>query len=149
MQTSELKRIAVIFISFCFPQFSAIHLKFQESVLTELVRWLEDVDFNVLLHFQEHLSPWWASLVKKKKRRPVRPEPVDLQSGCLLINQRGKLYIPWSKMEQQRQQKREPPINSKQRQLTVPAGFWLHAIDENRCLWGVWLGCYATAPHKN
>lgn len=67
MQTSELKRIAVIFISFCFPQFSAIHLKFQESVLTELVRWLEDVDFNVLLHFQEHLSPWWASLVKKKK----------------------------------------------------------------------------------
>lgn len=40
-------------------------------------------------------------------------------------------------MEQQRQQRREPMINSKQQQLTVPAGFRLHAIDENRRRWGV------------
>lgn len=63
-------------------------------------------------------SPWWASL--GKKRRPVSPEPADLKSGCSLINQRAKLYIPWSKMEQQKRQRRQPTINSKQRQLTVP-----------------------------
>lgn len=69
MQTeaSELKYISAIFISFCFPQFSAIQLKSQQSVLTELIRWLEDVDVNVLLHFQERLQPLMSFIGKKKE----------------------------------------------------------------------------------
>lgn len=64
-EASELKCIAAIFLSFCFPQFSAIQLKSQQSVLTELVRRLEDVDFSVVLHFQERLQPLMSFIRRK------------------------------------------------------------------------------------